>query len=209
MLKDARRPRARIRDAATQLFYDTGYHATTMRQIADAVGMKAGSLYNHYAGKEDILYEIASETMLELLDEGKKALADAQEPEERLRGLVNRHVQYHAKHRLQAKVADDQLSALSPDRRAEVVAIRDEYEGLFKRVLRDGSRRSGWRIPDVSVIAFGIATMGTGVGTWFREGGRLAPQEVAEIYADFVLDGVGCRRRSRRTRRSRTTTSSS
>ena len=48
----------RILDAATVLFSEKGYHATTMREIASAVGIKAASLYNHFPGKEDVLHRI-------------------------------------------------------------------------------------------------------------------------------------------------------
>jgi hypothetical protein len=87
-------------------------------------------------------------------------------------------------------VADDQLHALDGKNSARVLAIRDEYAGLLKQVLDEGQRRSGWRVPDVPVISFAIATMATGVGVWFRESGRFSPQEVARIYGDFVLAAV-------------------
>lgn len=184
--------RERIREVATALFYEQGYHATSMREIASVVGIKAGSLYSHYSSKEQILLEIASETMLELLDGARGVLDSVSTPAERLRELVRCHVVFHAVNRLQAKVADDQLHALSETNRSAVVEIRDSYEDIVKSVIRDGRDEAGWPVPDVAIVTFGILTMATGVGTWFRDNGRVSPERVAEIYADFVLNGLTC-----------------
>ena len=65
----------RILDVATVLFYDTGYHATTMREVAAGVGIKAGSLYNHYPSKEELFFQIAEGVMQDLLAAGREAVA--------------------------------------------------------------------------------------------------------------------------------------
>jgi TetR/AcrR family transcriptional regulator, cholesterol catabolism regulator len=67
----------RILDAATVLFYEKGYGASTMREVAAAVGIKAGSLYNHYTSKEELLFRIAEGVMQELLDAGRLAVASS------------------------------------------------------------------------------------------------------------------------------------
>jgi AcrR family transcriptional regulator len=177
----------RILEAATELFYRNGYHATTMRQIAGAIGMKAGSLYNHYASKQEILVRIAYETMQELLEGGRAALAAHELPRDQLRALISWHVSYHAEHRFKAKVADDQLHALDGESLARVIAIRDEYEQLLRQMLVGGCEQHGWVVADVPVITFAIATMSTAVGTWYRESGRLTPAQIADVYAEFVL----------------------
>lgn len=178
---------ARILEAATALFYEKGYHATTMREIAGVVGIKAGSLYNHFASKQEILHRIAATTMEELLAGGREAVATAGEPRERLRAFVRSHVVYHAERRYQARVADEQLHALDRDRRAAVIAIRDPYEQLLKDILGAGRKEHGWSVPDVAVIAFAISTMCTSVDIWYREHGRLSAEDIAALYGTFVL----------------------
>jgi AcrR family transcriptional regulator len=190
--RDTLTSQERIRHEATVLFYEKGYHATTMREIAAQVGMKAGSLYNHYPSKQNILFEIASETMLELLRAARDAVASESTPEARLRKLVQRHVEYHAARRLQAKVADDQLNGLEPENRAKAIQIRDEYEALVKSVIQDGRDTAGWAVADVSIVTFAVLTMATGVGTWYRENGPATPQQIADIYAGLILRAVGC-----------------
>jgi AcrR family transcriptional regulator len=177
----------RIVAAATSLFYEKGYHAATMREVAAAAGIKAGSLYNHFPGKEELLFLVASRTMRELLEGGREAVAGEAEPRGRLRALVKRHVVYHARQRCQAKVADEQLHALPSARRAEVVAIRDAYEQLFADALDAGCAEHGWVVADTRIVTLAITTMCTGVDAWYRDDGRLAPDAIADVYADFVL----------------------
>jgi len=184
----------RILAVAAELFARKGFHATTTREIAAAVGVRGASVYHHFPSKSEILYEIARRTMEDLLAVGRQAVASSAEPERQLRRLVEWHVHYHADRRVQARVADEQLDALSPARRAEVVALRDEYEGLFRSVLAAGRDRRDWPVDDVAVTTFAIATMASGVGAWFREGGRLSPAAVASIYGDLAVRAVGCER---------------
>ena len=180
----------RILEAATALFYERGYHAATMRDLAAAVGIKAGSLYNHFPGKEELLFRIAIGTMEELLEGGGAAIAAAASPADRLRALVRFHVVYHAEKRFQARVADEQLHALSAGRLAAVVDVRDAYTKLFKDVLEHGRALHGWHVPDTSVITFAIGGMCTFVDTWYREDGPLSVAEIADMYASFVLSAL-------------------
>jgi AcrR family transcriptional regulator len=180
----------RILDAATELFSEKGYHGTSMREVAASVGIRAASLYNHYPGKEDLLVRIAAGVMEELLAGGRVAIAAHDDPPERLRALIVWHVTYHAEQRLRARIADEQLHAIAPERRGAVLAVRDAYTALFKGILEDGRDRCGWHVPSVAVLTFGIGGMCTFVDAWYREDGPLGAGEIAEMYADFVLAGL-------------------
>jgi AcrR family transcriptional regulator len=186
-----RRTEDRILEAATTLFYERGYHGTSMREVAGAVGIKAGSLYNHFGGKEDLLVRIAQGTMEELLDGGRRVIAGHDSPRDRLRALLVWHVVYHAQHRLKARVADEQLHAISSARREDVLRARDAYTQLFRDLLGEGRDRHGWQVPSIPVVTFGIGGMCTHVDAWYREDGPLEPEAIAAIYAGFVLRGLG------------------
>lgn len=180
----------RIRDVATELFYEKGYHGTSMREIAAHVGIKAASLYNHFASKHDILFEIAFGTMQEMLEGAQAAINSVNAPEDQLRCLVEFHVRYSASNRLRAKVADDQLHALDATHRKPALELRDTYEGLFRDVLRRGADESGWVVDDVAVVAFAIATMASAVGVWYRDTGRLSADVIASIYGGLATRAV-------------------
>ena len=187
----------RILAAATALFSEKGYHGTTMREVASEVGIKAGSLYNHFPGKEDLLFRIAYGVMEELLEGGRAVVAPHDEPADQLRALVRWHVLYHTEKRYQARVADEQLHALGAGRRSLIVQVRDAYTGLFKDILALGQAEYDWDIRDLSVVTFAIGGMCTSVDTWYREDGPLPAAEIADLYADFVLAAVARHDKSR------------
>lgn len=180
----------RILATATALFYEQGYHGTTMRAIASEVGIKAGSLYNHFRAKEDILFEICHGVMVEMLSGGQRVIATTTSCDARLRRLVEFHVRFCAEDRFGSKVADDQLHALGEARRREVLALRDTYEQLFREVLAEGRDQHGWEVDEVAVVTFALATMANSVNVWFREDGRLTAAEVASIYGDLAIRAV-------------------
>ncbi len=57
-LKKGETTRLAIEDAALGLYMDQGYHATSMRQIADKAGLALGGIYNHFKSKEEIFEAI-------------------------------------------------------------------------------------------------------------------------------------------------------
>jgi AcrR family transcriptional regulator len=177
----------RILEAATRLFAERGYHAVGMRELADAVGIRPASLYNHCASKQELLFTIAHGTMTELREGAEAAIAGQPDARARLRAWVIWHVTYHARHRARARVTDGQFRALDDDRLQAVLEARDAYERLVKGLIDDGVAAHGWVVPHRSVVTNAISTMCTAVDDWFREDGPLTADEVAAIYADLVL----------------------
>ncbi len=158
----------RIRKVATELFYDRGYHATSMRDIAAGVGIKAGSLYNHYPGKQHILLAICLSTVRELYDGVLVRVGETESAEDRLRAFVRWHVEFHTHNRYDARVADEQLDALDPENRSAVVEVRDAYEGLLRELLEEGAKTAGWRATNLRVIVMAVLAMCTEVDAWYR-----------------------------------------
>jgi AcrR family transcriptional regulator len=185
--------RQRIIGVGTRLFYERGYHGTSVRQIAAGLDMGTGSLYNHFSSKQELLLTICLDAA-DALYEGAVPRIEAQTgAEARLRALVTWHVEFHAKNRLAAMVADEHLHALVPSNRRQVEGRRERQAELLRSVLAEGREELGWQFDDETAITFGITTMCTQVDTWYREGGRLQPSEIAATFADFILRGLGGR----------------
>jgi AcrR family transcriptional regulator len=177
----------RLVEAATRLFSERGYHAVGMRELAEAIGVRPASLYNHVASKQELLFRIAHGTMTELREGALRAIEDEPDARARVRAWVVWHVTYHAQHRARAKVTDEQFQALDAERLGDVLEARDAYERLVKRLVDDGVAEHGWVVPHRSVVTNAITTMCTAVDGWFREDGPLSAREIADIYADLVL----------------------
>ncbi|HET9123794.1 MAG TPA: TetR/AcrR family transcriptional regulator [Solirubrobacteraceae bacterium] len=181
--------RERIISAAAELFHTQGVHATTMRQIAAVVGIRAASLYNHFPGKQELLFTIAYDTMRDMLALAAEAIGAESTPEGRLRAFIHAHTLYCIKERYRARVADE-LRDLEPANLRRVLAVRDEYEAVLGGILRDGEEQAAWDVIDTPLFSYAFATMASAVSTWYRPGGRLSPEEIADAYAEITFRAV-------------------
>src|ERR1700730_13654130 len=80
--------RAQLLDAAARLFRERGYHATSMRDIAKAVGMLSGSIYYHFDSKEEMLLAVYEEGERRVAEAVDAAVAGETDPGQRLGGAV-------------------------------------------------------------------------------------------------------------------------
>jgi AcrR family transcriptional regulator len=177
--------REQILEAAAGLFSERGYHATSMRDIGEATGMLAGSLYAHIASKEELLYQIVLQAANQFLGGLEALQADTVNPQERLRLAMRSHVGVVAESREQAHVFHHEWNALTGRRRAEVRRLRDRYERLWDRIVRE--------LPGVTDPKFArllVLSAANWTYTWYRPEGPLSPEEVADRFTDILLRGL-------------------
>lgn len=183
---------ATVREAALSLFADRGYELTTMRDIADAVGIRAPSLYNHVASKQALLEEIMHGTMDTLLrDLRESTRAAPPDPCQRLVAATEAHVRFHARHRREAFVGNREINSLDEPSRRELLKKRDRYERGFRSLIEDGVRAGCFSVGSAKLTSFALLEMGIGVATWYRESGPLSVDAVAEAYGQMALRLVG------------------
>jgi AcrR family transcriptional regulator len=146
-----RRPRDRktqILAAAAERFHRYGYHATSMEDIARAVGITAGALYRHFSGKQELLSRV-------LLD-GADLLHQATSRAKELDGLLRAIAAFSLDHSEYAALLDRETRALSAEQRA---VIKERLRGL---IVAMGSavraRRPGLSRPDAELVA--VAAIG-------------------------------------------------
>ena len=183
--------RQRIRAAALDLISARGFHATSMRELAQAVGIEPASLYYHYASKQDLLHALFDQIMDDLLETLQQAERPGQPPRERLVAVVRAHVMFHIARRKEAFVSHSELRSLTAANRRLIVAKRDRYEAIVRSLLQSGVDDGQFRIEDIEVTATSLLVMCSGVADWIRPNGRLRPAAVADIYARLALRLVG------------------
>jgi AcrR family transcriptional regulator len=180
-----------IRAAALELFTHHGYEATTMADIGAAVGIRGPSLYKHVASKQDLLAQIMVGTMEDLLAAHRSAVADSDDPTERLRRATEAHVRYHARHRLEAFVGNREIRALVEPHLGRVLALRDEYERCFRDLVHTGIHAGRFTVASARLASYAILDLGMGVSVWYREDGELAEDTIVRQYSEFALGITG------------------
>jgi AcrR family transcriptional regulator len=181
----------RVQAAALRLFAERGYHGTGIRQLADAAGLSSASLYHYMGTKEELLVTLMRASLTRLLEAGQGVARAYPDPRDRLVGLVVLHVRTHAAAPDETRVVDDEIRALSPAARAEVVALRDGYEALWQSALEEGLANGAFRVTEPAVVRRALLEMCSSVARWWTPAGALSLDTLAGEYATLALRLVG------------------
>jgi AcrR family transcriptional regulator len=179
-----------ILEAATRIFQERGYDATTIQAIADDVGILKGSLYYYIDTKEDLLYRIIETVHAGLAENSQIAFAKS-DPVERLRLFIEGHVRFCANNLAAIGVFLHDFRALRGERRAEIVTKRDAYDQELRQLLREGKKAGVVRSDlDLDLIALGIFGMMNWMYQWYRVDGRNEPEDIGRTFAALVIEGL-------------------
>jgi AcrR family transcriptional regulator len=179
-----------VRAAGLRLIYAHGFEAMSLRQLAAAVGIQPGSLYNYFDNKQSLLFEIIKTHMAELSANLRTSLRGIEDPVERLEAFASFHLRYHMSRKELVHIANSELRSLEPDNLAAIIAMRKDYEGIAISILADGARSGVFKISDSRVAAYAIIAMLTGLCEWYRPEGRLSGDDLVEIYLQQIMRGV-------------------
>jgi AcrR family transcriptional regulator len=190
-MHDRARAAEHILRTSITLFKARGYHGTSVRALALAVGMEPASLYHHYSSKQEILYDIFNRTMDDLVNGFERALSGTISHEDRLRAAIRFHVLFHVERQDEAFISHSELRSLTPSNRRRITVKRDRYEASLRTFLADGNKAGSFEIADVQLTTIAILMMCSGVSDWFAQQGRLSGDAIADAYTDMVLRLLG------------------
>jgi len=181
-----------IVDIAARLFYERGYQSVSTRALAQAAGIQGGSLYHHFASKEEILYRIvqygSGEFFAGLLPHLK---AEGAGFPERLDRFVRAYITDAQPRRYAIAVLFRDMAHLSPDHFVELQAVRRHFQQAVQQFLADGAAAGEFHVPDAKLAGIAILDLLKGVDAWMREPGRLGRRQVADTYAVLILQLMG------------------
>jgi AcrR family transcriptional regulator len=187
MAKPLRAPRADNRlplllDAAARLFGTQGFHGTSIRDIVRAVDMLPGSLYYHFAAKEDLLAAVYAEGVRRISERVGAAVAGHGEPWARLEAACVAHLESLLEESDYAQVVIRVRPGDVPAAAADLTALRDAYERLFAELiaalpLAPDVDRSGLRLMLLGALNWSQS--------WYRPGGD-PPAAIARRFVGLL-----------------------
>ena len=179
-------------ETARRLFWEKGYNATSMREIAIVYGCRPANIYNFFSDKEEILFEVLREEMEQIINPIKHLEEDdGTSPIEQLRFIIESHLRVTLSYRRSAKLLFDvALDSLSPGKRKKIIDFRDTYDRIIRKVIRRGIDTGYFPEIDVRLAGFMIASMITRTRIWFHPKKGVSVSELADFIFKFAFNGL-------------------
>lgn len=181
--------RQRVFETALSLFGERGYHAVSVRDLSESLGVQPAALYAHVTSKHELLYElirIGYETHTEWI---RGALLDSgPDPEAQIRAVVSAHVAVHLRYRDLARVVARESRCLSPDEQRALTEMRMQTNDLVTAVVQRGIKKGNFSAGvDVELALSAITAMGVRAAEWWEPGAFVPAETVAARYADYAV----------------------
>ena len=165
-----------LRDAAAALFASKGFHHTSIRDIVKAVGMLPGSLYYHYANKDELLLAVYAEGVRRIDVSVARAVESRHGAWAQLEAACIAHLEALLDESAYAKVVVSVHPDTVPAVRSTLAGLRDDYEARFVRLLANFDGTSSEDIRIARMLLLGALNW---TPVWFRPSG-LSPENIAK-----------------------------
>lgn len=181
-----------VLQAAKQAFYERGYEAAGIRDIANRLGLRTGAIYHHFGSKEEILFEIVLGVYRRSLDLLERVQALDDSPLVALRELMRGHVANLIADVATTTLALAEYKSLRPDHARVIDSAHRTYLDGFRELIRTGQEQRLIRADvDPELAALVIVGALNSVVRWYRPPGSRPAGEVTDAYVNILLGGVG------------------
>ena len=182
--------REQIIQIAASLFRIRGFSATTMRDIAEQVGMEAASMYNHIKSKDEILQAICFKISNEYISQLNTIEIQIKSPVEKIKELIRLHVRIIITDIDSISVANNEWKHLSEDALTAFKEARRDYEQRFAKIIEAGIAAGELQPINVSVALFTILSAVRWVELWYKNDRDISPEILEENIISLLMNGL-------------------
>lgn len=179
-----------IAQAAIKLFEQKGYHATSVQDIADEVGLQKGSLYHYISSKEELLMKIAQQSISGFNRRLEKIIETEVSAKDRLILAIHNHIVGVAANLEMTIVLLREAFSLEPEHHQVIKAETDRYLNLWTKIIDEGIQTGEFKPGNSRLIALAILGSCNWLYRWYQEGGKLTPEEIGNYFAHIFLEGI-------------------
>lgn len=182
--------RAEVYRAAAQIILRKGFDATSVNDIANALGMTKAGLYHYINGKKELLFDIMNFGLDELDEEvaaPAKAIADA---EARLRFIIATHARLVTRGQGAITILVDEITALTPAQNRKITRRKREYFDYLRGLLDELKSQGKLQDVDTTAATFSLLGMINWLSRWFRQDGALTAERAAAEITKIALHGI-------------------
>jgi len=188
----ADKTRARLIEVAKRLYKEHGSDHVTVRRIAAAARIEAGSIYYHFRSRDEIMRAVLESGIDGARDEVMQAIAETgpdSSPLDRLRAALAAHLKYTLREHYSSRLRS--IRRLPKRLRDRYMQQEREYAAIFAKLLRE-AQRQGLLREDVNLSVVRMLALGalTWVAEWYDPDGSLTPDEVADQLMGVLTRGI-------------------
>jgi TetR/AcrR family transcriptional regulator, cholesterol catabolism regulator len=190
MISPKRAKRTLIVEAAVQLFREKGYSATTMRDIAEKVGMEAASLYNHIKSKEEILREICFGVAANYHAHLEQVLVQKMSPLNKVKMLIRLQVNMITSNPSASLISNFEWKHLTEEDKMMFIKTRKGYEDGFRRCIEAAMAVGEMKRMNSTVAMHAILASVRWMDQWYRADGDISSDTLEEDMITLLLNGL-------------------
>ena len=179
-----------IEQTATALFKSRGYAATSMRDLATALGLEAASLYSHIKSKEEILQRICFRMANEFFEGLEKAEKTVATSSEKLEAAIKSHLSVLTKQPAASAVFQNEWRHLSEPYLSDFQKLRHDYENHFRQIIKEGNASGEFSVSDEKMATLMLLSSLNFVHTWYKPEGKLTPEQISDTLSKMLLNGI-------------------
>jgi AcrR family transcriptional regulator len=179
-----------IYQTAAKVIHAKGYDATSLNDIADAVGITKGGLYHYIDGKKSLLFKIMSYA-LDLLEAEVVAPVEALSgAEQRLRTVIQLHTRLIVDKGIELTILLDESAGLTPEHLRLITNRRVKYYKFLRGIIQQLKEEGKLRVFDVTIATHNLIGQLQWLPRWYIPGGRLSREEVIEEFTNAALTAL-------------------
>lgn len=175
---------------AAILFREKGYNAVSMRDIASEMNIKAASLYNHIAGKQEILAAIILEVATEFTEGMDRIMRQETSSLNKLEEVIELHIDITVNYADGMASLTNDWMHLEGENLAAYIAMRDGYEGNFRKIIKQGIESDEIKQHHPEVILFSILSTLRTLYLWQEKRGKLDVNVLKQDMVSVLIKGI-------------------
>ena len=181
---------AEIYRAAAQIILRKGYDATSVNDIANALGMTKAGLYHYINGKKELLFDIMNFGLWELDEEVAAPARRIADPAERLRFIIDAHARLVTRGQGAITILVDEAAALTPPQQRKIRQRKRAYFDFLRGTLDELKAAGKMQDVNTTAAAFSLLGMVNWLSRWFQQGGALDEEQAADQIVRIALHGL-------------------
>ena len=183
--------RRQIYQAATRLFLRQGFHQTSMRQIAGAVGLGKSTLYDYFPGKDDVLLYFIEQEM-ELINQTAAEIAEQMlNAPEKLRRILWAQWAYVKDNQDMTTLMAREASKLGEEAARRLARRRTEFRAMLEEIVRQGVAEGTFREVNPALAALALHSLiAMPFYDWLIRGGADGAEATLDALLDIFLSGI-------------------